>query len=193
MHNPSIIPTTLDLEFYRIFPNRSYDFRFNKHIAYLKPPPFKTNCRDYYRSNPKGCKKELILFNIQKIHFLGLKSRGDCINNCIKSETFGIYNCANYYGIITKDLLLPEEKICQKKSQNYFNYTNARRKCLKDCQLSCIEESYELYAQEFSSPNTNDAIIEIRSDSIPYTYIYHKEALGQEEFIGKVLPILQML
>ncbi len=56
VHNPSIIPTVLDLEFYRIFPNRSYDFRFNKHIAYLKPPPFKTNCRNYYRSNPKGCK-----------------------------------------------------------------------------------------------------------------------------------------
>ncbi len=46
----------LDLEYYRIFPNRSYDFRFNKHIVYLKPPPFKTNCRNYYRTNPKGCK-----------------------------------------------------------------------------------------------------------------------------------------
>ncbi len=80
---------------------------------------------------------------------------------------------------------MPEEKICS-KSKIYFNYTYARKKCLKDCQLSCIEESYELYAEEFSNPGTNNAIIEIRSDSIPYTYIYHKEELGQEEFIGKV-------
>jgi hypothetical protein len=84
---------------------------------------------------------------------------------------------------------LPEEKICKKKFQNYLNYTNGRKKCLKDCQLSCIEESYELSAGEYSDPGTNNAIIDIRSDSTPYTYIYHKEELGQEEFIGKVLPI----
>lgn len=54
LHSPDVIPTQLDYNYFRIYPNVYYDIHFSKKIEFLKPPPYKTHCRNYLRTDSKG-------------------------------------------------------------------------------------------------------------------------------------------
>jgi hypothetical protein len=59
---------------------------------------------------------------------------------------------------------------------------------MNSCQLSCVEESFDVFAYEIDeltdSNEETDAIIEIKTYTQPYTIIQHTEEMTDTEFIG---------
>lgn len=47
IHPQNMLPTMLDIEFYRIDPNNMYEIQFTKEVTFLKMKPFKTACKNY--------------------------------------------------------------------------------------------------------------------------------------------------
>lgn len=75
---------------------------------------------------------------------IGQKSRGDCLNHCVKQKTFN--KCFNFYSVVTKDLVTKkDEMICSKTNSNYLKYATARRECMSLCKITCIEEGIEVW------------------------------------------------
>lgn len=53
IHPPNMLPTMLDIEFYRIDPNNIYEIQFTKEETFFKRKPFKTACKNYHQMKSK--------------------------------------------------------------------------------------------------------------------------------------------
>ena len=172
IHSPQTIPIGGEAYFCGAYNGHYTTFIYSKHTTKLLPPPYKTNCRNYYED--------------------GYESQKDCYESCVTNIT--IEKCNAWPELINAPINVTYRFVGKIHSPGIYPkcmndvpvYDICKKKCL---QPDCISEQY-LFRQQWKQ-ESKDAWILI---TVPYksTEYIHAPKLQLVEYLCYLGSIVSM-
>lgn len=176
-HDNRSIPLEASLS-YTIKPGKYYLFHVKKSSTHSLPPPFKTNCTDYYGKYWMDYQKSNA--NISTINEMPL-SRTHCLEHCMLINVIEHLKCwPKEIPFVSGYQLTPllkrlhenlEEKNvvwCHRKYPNnkkklievFQNFSREEKKCFRQCGPDCLRDYYQTFFQEVDWPSDESIMVE---------------------------------